>query len=100
MSEKLIIRCQCTVQATKVIDSRATEKHGAHVRRRVECLTCGHRWTTFELDEAALIQLQAPRVKTLIGHVQRFLMLIESTAKDIETTSLEEEARWTSPPSR
>lgn len=90
MKTKHAIRCQCERQETKVIDSRPTEKYGAHARRRVECLTCGQRWTTFELDEAALLELQAPRVHTLIGHVKRFLTLIESHA-------IEEEAQWTTP---
>lgn len=100
MNEQPAVRCACDSQATKVIDSRATEKHGAHVRRRVECLHCGRRWTTFEIDEAVVMALQAPRVKTLIGHVKRFLTLIESHALDIEATALEEESKWTSPPSR
>ena len=38
-------RCAC--QDDKVVDSRAT-KEGAGVRRRRECLNCGHRFTTYE----------------------------------------------------
>jgi len=37
--------CQC--QDDKVVDSR-TVKEGAGVRRRRECLNCGHRYTTYE----------------------------------------------------
>jgi len=42
------MRCpQCGCQDDKVVDSRAT-KEGAGVRRRRECLQCGHRFTTIE----------------------------------------------------
>ena len=41
-------RCpRCACQDDKVVDSRAT-KEGAGVRRRRECLNCGHRFTTYE----------------------------------------------------
>lgn len=38
-------RCAC--QDDKVMDSRSI-KEGAGVRRRRECLNCGHRFTTYE----------------------------------------------------
>ena len=42
------MRCpRCFCQNDKVVDSRAT-KEGAGVRRRRECLQCGHRFTTHE----------------------------------------------------
>lgn len=42
------MRCpQCGCLDDKVVDSRAT-KEGAGVRRRRECLKCGHRFTTIE----------------------------------------------------
>ena len=42
------MRCpRCACQYDKVVDSRAT-KEGAGVRRRRECLNCGHRFTTYE----------------------------------------------------
>lgn len=42
------MRCpQCTGSEDKVVDSRMT-KEGAGVRRRRECLNCGHRFTTYE----------------------------------------------------
>ena len=42
------MRCpHCACQTDKVVDSRAT-KEGAGVRRRRECLNCGHRFTTHE----------------------------------------------------
>lgn len=42
------MRCpRCAYQDDKVVDSRST-KEGAGVRRRRECLSCGHRFTTYE----------------------------------------------------
>ncbi len=42
------MRCsKCGCQEDKVIDSR-TSREGATIRRRRECLNCGHRFTTYE----------------------------------------------------
>lgn len=42
------MRCtKCGCQEDKVIDSR-TSREGATIRRRRECLACGHRYTTYE----------------------------------------------------
>jgi transcriptional repressor NrdR len=42
------MRCsKCSCQEDKVIDSR-TSREGATIRRRRECLNCGHRFTTYE----------------------------------------------------
>src|SRR5258708_6877487 len=42
------MRCtKCGCQEDKVIDSR-TSREGATIRRRRECLGCGHRYTTYE----------------------------------------------------
>ena len=38
-------KCQCAED--KVIDSRSS-REGAAIRRRRECLKCGHRYTTYE----------------------------------------------------
>ena len=37
----------CDSTETKVVDSRAAQKNNA-IRRRRECLDCGHRFTTYE----------------------------------------------------
>ncbi|HCK98841.1 MAG TPA: transcriptional regulator NrdR [Candidatus Marinimicrobia bacterium] len=37
----------CNSNETKVVDSRAAQKNNA-IRRRRECLDCGHRFTTYE----------------------------------------------------
>ena len=42
------MRCpKCAFQEDKVIDSRAS-REGGTIRRRRECLSCGHRFTTYE----------------------------------------------------
>jgi transcriptional repressor NrdR len=42
------MRCpKCGRQDDKVIDSRAS-REGATIRRRRECMGCGHRFTTYE----------------------------------------------------
>jgi transcriptional repressor NrdR len=42
------MRCpKCGGQDDKVIDSRAS-REGATIRRRRECIACGHRFTTYE----------------------------------------------------
>jgi transcriptional repressor NrdR len=42
------MRCpKCGGQDDKVIDSRSS-REGATIRRRRECLKCGHRFTTYE----------------------------------------------------
>ena len=42
------MRCpKCGSQDDKVIDSRAS-REGATIRRRRQCLKCGHRFTTYE----------------------------------------------------
>ena len=44
----------CRAEDTKVVDSRLAEE-GAAIRRRRQCLSCAHRFTTFErIDDAAL----------------------------------------------
>ena len=46
----------CGAEDTKVIDSRLASE-GVQVRRRRECLSCGERFTTFEVAE-----LMMPRI--------------------------------------
>src|SRR5215831_7587697 len=47
-SGKRDMRCpKCGCQDDKVIDSRAS-REGATIRRRRECVGCGHRFTTYE----------------------------------------------------
>jgi transcriptional repressor NrdR len=53
------VRCPaCAHDDDKVVDSRANDD-GTAIRRRRECLACGHRFTTFERgEEVALVVLK------------------------------------------
>jgi transcriptional repressor NrdR len=49
----------CHAEDTKVVDSRLAQE-GSAVRRRRQCLSCGHRFTTFErVDEVPLVVVKA-----------------------------------------
>lgn len=49
----------CQADDTKVVDSRLAEA-GASVRRRRQCLSCAHRFTTFErIEEAPLVVVKS-----------------------------------------
>jgi transcriptional repressor NrdR len=56
----------CAALDTKVIDSRVTPE-GDKVRRRRECLTCGARFTTYEVAERGI-----PRVVKQDGRREAF----------------------------
>ena len=53
------MRCpKCGCQDDKVIDSRAS-REGATIRRRRECIGCGHRFTTYdEVEHQGLMVLK------------------------------------------
>jgi transcriptional repressor NrdR len=52
------MRCsKCGCQDDKVIDSRAS-REGSTIRRRRECIGCGHRFTTYE-------EVERPRLMVL-----------------------------------
>lgn len=53
------VRCPtCHADDTKVVDSRMAEE-GSAIRRRRECLSCHHRFTTYErVEEVPLVVLK------------------------------------------
>src|SRR5208282_6373612 len=51
------MRCpKCGCQDDKVIDPRAS-REGATIRRRRECIVCGHRFTTYEEIERGAVMV-------------------------------------------
>lgn len=51
------MRCpSCRSADTSVVDSREADD-GLAIRRRRECVSCGHRFTTFERAESARLQV-------------------------------------------
>jgi len=50
-----IMKCPfCSFEESKVIDSRPTDE-GERIRRRRECMSCGKRFTTYEIIESVPI---------------------------------------------
>jgi transcriptional repressor NrdR len=61
------MRCPfCSVQDTKVVDTRLVDE-GDQVKRRRECLVCKERFTTFEV-----VELTLPRIIKRNGARQSF----------------------------
>jgi transcriptional repressor NrdR len=61
----VVMRCPRCESASRVLESRSAE-NGASVRRRRECSSCGHRFTTYERSEQTLF------VRKRNGHRQPF----------------------------
>jgi len=93
------MRCpRCNESGTRVIDSRDLE-NGSTIRRRRECETCAHRFTTYERPEGArLIVVKRDgsredfeRAKVLAGLMKACekrpvtLARLETAADEIET---------------
>lgn len=54
---------KCSIDDDKVLDSRSA-RDGAAIRRRRECLSCGHRFTTYEeidRDEVLVVKSDGSR---------------------------------------
>lgn len=97
----------CFFQESKVVDSRPTDE-GERIRRRRECLSCGKRFTTYEVMETTPLMVvkkdrsreQFDREKLLTGLLRACekrpvsLTTLESVVDDIELSlqnSLERE---------
>jgi hypothetical protein len=67
--------CRQCRGASMVIDSRCARWHGEWiVRRRRRCKSCGHRWTTRELEDQDLPERQD--MQLLRSHLQDALQLL------------------------
>ncbi len=87
----------CQASGTRVIDSRDLD-NGSTIRRRRECETCGHRFTTYERPEGARLLVikrdgsrqDFDRGKVLAGLMKACekrpvtLVRLEQAADDIE----------------
>lgn len=93
------MRCPfCGYSESKVIDSRPTDE-GEKIRRRRECVSCGKRFTTYELIESVpIIVVKKDRSREAFDRVKLFngmlracekrpvsIAQIEKTVSDIET---------------
>ncbi|MBO1678252.1 transcriptional regulator NrdR [Bittarella massiliensis (ex Durand et al. 2017)] len=91
----------CSYTESKVVDSRPTEE-GEKIRRRRECLSCGRRFTTYEvIENLPLIVIKKDKSRELfdrdklLGGLIRAcekrpipLSQLEELAADIETSFL------------
>ncbi|HET6744903.1 MAG TPA: transcriptional regulator NrdR [Candidatus Limnocylindria bacterium] len=93
------MRCpRCNTDGTRVIDSRDLES-GSTIRRRRECETCAHRFTTYERPEGARLTVikrdgsrqDFDRTKVLGGLLRALekrpvtIARVEQAADDIES---------------
>lgn len=96
------MRCPlCQSDDTKVVDSRPSSTESA-IRRRRECVRCGHRFTTYERPVAAVVikrdgsrqQFDAEKVRrgveAAIADRPVGVDLVGRLVSEIETTALSE----------
>ncbi len=84
------MRCpKCGHTDSKVIDSRPSENQEA-IRRRRECTSCGHRFTTYERrDESPLLIVKKDGAKEIFNREKLLRGLETATVKrDIELEQL------------
>ena len=84
------MRCpKCGHNDSKVIDSRPSENQEA-IRRRRECIECGHRFTTYERrDESPLLIIKKDNSKEIFNREKLLRGLETATVKrDIELEQL------------
>ncbi|MBY4797999.1 transcriptional regulator NrdR [Collinsella sp. AGMB00827] len=79
---------RCGASDTRVIDSRVREAPNA-VKRRRECRSCGHRFTTFERCEDPLEVIKTNGTTEVFDRNKLLVGLMRATSKrDIELNSL------------
>lgn len=75
----------CQHKLAKVIDSRADP---LLVRRRRQCFSCNHRWTTYEMDRQTIERLKegttdfGERAEDIIGLLETALDLVGGAKRD------------------
>ncbi len=76
------MRCPvCAFPESKVIDSRPMDE-GNSIRRRRECLSCGRRFTTFEMLEALQIRVTKKNgSKELFDRTKLMAGILKATRK-------------------
>lgn len=76
------MRCPtCGFSESKVVDSRSADE-GASIRRRRECLSCGHRFTTYErLAENPILVIKADGSSEVFDRAKLMRGLLIACAK-------------------
>jgi len=76
------MRCpSCAYPESKVVDSRPTDDESS-IRRRRECLSCGHRFTTYErLGDNPLIVIKSDGTSEVYNREKLFKGILIACAK-------------------
>ena len=62
----------CGFEESKVIDSRPTDE-GERIRRRRECISCGKRFTTYEIIETVpIVVVKKDKSREVFDRNKRF----------------------------
>ncbi len=71
----------CGFEESKVIDSRPTDE-GEKIRRRRECISCGKRFTTYEIIESVpIIVVKKDKSREVFNRVKLFNGILRSCEK-------------------
>ncbi len=71
----------CGYEESKVIDSRPTDE-GEKIRRRRECISCGKRFTTYEIIESVpIIVVKKDKSREVFNRVKLFNGILRSCEK-------------------
>ena len=76
------MRCpKCNCDESRVVDSRPSDNNGA-IRRRRECISCGHRFTTYERrEETPLLVIKKDGSKEPFDRQKLIRGLVTATVK-------------------
>lgn len=71
----------CSFEESKVIDSRPTDE-GEKIRRRRECISCGKRFTTYEIIESVpIIVVKKDKTRQAFDRVKLFNGMLRACEK-------------------
>ncbi|MDG2234304.1 MAG: transcriptional regulator NrdR [Ilumatobacter sp.] len=81
----------CRYDETKVVDSRIAEENTA-IRRRRQCLSCAHRFTTFERVDHAPLTVHTPAGRIPPSDRQKLVsgLSAATTRRDVAPVVLEQ----------
>ena len=82
MKEVITMKCPfCSYEESKVIDSRPTDE-GEKIRRRRECISCGKRFTTYEIIESVpIIVVKKDKSRQAFDRVKLFNGMLRACEK-------------------
>ena len=87
---KLGVRCSVCGGKTEVLDSRPSSVGGSRaVRRRRKCMSCPYRFSTYEIEEGALLK-QLQRLEAIMP---KLAVLRESIGTAMEELQKRERSR-------